>query len=182
MPDGVDPVTALVLALAVLLAPDPPPPPVAFRHASVAVTAMDPELLLALAWQESRHVGAVVSRLQCGAGCRRFASRWRHAWPRPDWRPAYFCGVTQVTARSWGVCLALMRDDRRALEVAQVELKRWRVACGRLGSGPRGDACALAGYGAGWAGARRGTSGYARKVLRRRQILASWGRAVMLVL
>lgn len=174
--------TELALAIAVMLATDPPSAATAFRHAAIAVASgPEPEILLAIAWQESRHVAAVVSRQECGgAVCRRVASRWRHRRPRPDWRPTYFCGVTQVTAKTWPACRRLIGDDRLAIATAQGELERWAAACRRRGPGPR-MACALAGYGAGWSGWRRGTSAYARRVLRRRAELMSWARAVRLV-
>lgn len=176
---------ALALALAVLLQPDPPPPALAERHAAIAVELADPALLLAITHSESRHLPGAVSRLECrGDACRRRASRVSRRWPAPHWRGPYCCGITQVAVRTWRACRALDSDDRAALERAAAKLADWaraRPCAARRGTGPR-TRCALAGYGAGWAGAVRGSSRYARRVLARRARLESMARAIRLVM
>lgn len=174
--------SALALALAVMLDREPPPAPVAFAHAELAARHDDPALLLAIAHAESRHQPGAVSRLECRGECRRRASivRGRGA----HWRPPYFCGVTQTVAPSWRACQRLLADDELAFERSAAEVAAWlqaRPCRKRRGQGPR-VACALAGYGAGTAAARRGSSRYARRVLARRDRIASMARAIALVL
>lgn len=174
--------SALALAIAVMLDREPPPAPVAFAHAELAARHADPALLLAIAHAESRHRPGAVSRLECAGPCRRRASiaRGRGA----HWRPPYFCGVTQVHAASWRGCRRLLGDDALAFERAAAAVTAWlqaRPCRKRRGQGPR-IACALAGYGAGTAAARRGSSRYARRVMVRRARIDSMARAIALVL
>lgn len=174
--------SALALAIAVMLETEPPPASVAVAHAELAARHAEPALLLAIVHAESRHRPGAVSRLECAAACRRRASivRARGA----HWRPPYFCGVTQVRATSWRGCRLLLSDDALAFERSEAELDAWlraRPCATRRGQGPR-VACALAGYGAGTRAAWRGTSRYARRVLARRARIASMARAVALVL
>jgi|GEM_PF-6432343 len=127
--------------------------------ARAAGTAQVPAtLLLALARTESSYDPTSVSRLIDGA---RQTGPWRSTRRPPGARGNFYCGVTQAKGATWARCLAL-RDLDTAYRTTVVELEYWLGRCARRA---RAWECALAGYGAGNAGAARGTSSYARRVL-----------------
>lgn len=129
------------------------------RHAVEHETAMvSAELLLAIAYHESRFDSTAVSRVK-----------------RKNGSTALFCGITQATARDEADCVAL-RDDATAIARTIDELQKWEAMCVRLHAGNPGkpvrfDECALAGYAEGMAGARRGTNRNARMKLATRRKL-----------
>lgn len=103
-----------------------------------------PAILAALTWRESRFNPSARTNPKVGRWC---------------------CGVTQLAVRSLERCrqLALRRFEVYPATVAHLE--RWRTVCRRLKSGG-GIECALAGYGHGVKGARRGSTHHARAVMR----------------
>lgn len=116
--------------------------------ASVAETDEVPaEVLLSVAWHESRYRGDGVSRLECDGGrCRRVASRWPGRFPT-RFRGPYFCGPTQLRRDTEAACRAVTLGQAYGGTVAH--LSDWRRLCRRVGARDRW-ACALAGYGGGW--------------------------------
>ena len=143
-------------------------PSEAYSHAAAAVTAaaeaeseaISPELLLGMAFIESRFNPTSVSRVEDGE---------RKTGPYPSRRPpknldrgtSLFCGPLQTYARSWARCLA-MRDLETAYDAAIGELDDW-LRDRRV----RGDLTrALAGYGCGNHGVNTGKCNrYPQRVL-----------------
>jgi hypothetical protein len=133
----------------------------------VATEVWSTEILLAIAQVESRFQRTVVSQV---SGGRRHGGQLRVNSSGP-----YFCGLLQVDVRhSRARCRAYQRPTCDVWARAVDELEVWRTFCG-------GRTCALAGYNAGTRAARRGTSRYARKVLRLAQRFRSLQRAVELL-
>lgn len=134
----------------------------AHEHAFAAKAAETPkvsaELLLAMAFVESRYIRTATSRVENGTRTTG-VPKWSSP-PRGVSGP-YFCGVTQAQAGfSWKKCLEL-RDIHTAYRVTAHELQLWLRAC-------RGDlTCALAGYGGGYPAIKAGTSTYPARVLSR---------------
>lgn len=129
------------------------------REAVAVETSQIPaELLLALARAESGYRANSVSRLVAG---RRQTGPWPSRHRPPGATGNFYCGVTQVKGSTWAKCLAL-RHLAAAYTAAAAELRYWLGRCARR---RLPYACALAGYGGGNAGAARGTSSYATKVL-----------------
>ena len=124
---------------------------------SAATSALPVELLLAVAWVESRYDRDAVSVLIDGAR----STGVRRSTKRPAGKlSSMHCGVTQATARSWAHCVAL-RDLGASYRATAASLTRWLAAAG--GDLSRG----LAGYGCGWKGARTGKcNGYPGRVAR----------------
>lgn len=146
------PALALILenlALALRLHAVVPTLPIedAYVHAAIATAAatdqVAPELLLAIAYVESRYDPTWVSRVEHG---KRVIGRSRSTRPPRalDRRASMFCGPLQTRARSWTECLAL-RDPSRAYRAGAREIASW-LRDRRV----RGDVrLALAGYGCG---------------------------------
>jgi hypothetical protein len=129
-------------------------PAEAFAHATEAMHAatdeVSPELLLAIAFVESRFDPTALSRIE---GNQRRGGRWPYDVPPPKLTKgtSMFCGVLQTRALTWRQCLA-QRDLRHAYTKAVHELETWlhdrRV---------RGDlTLALAGYACGNRGVKTG--------------------------
>lgn len=120
--------------------------------ATVAATEeLPPELLLAVAFVESRYDPRWVSRVE---GTRRVYSRIRGATPpkRMNKHKSLFCGVMQTHAKTWDACLSQRRDLVVAYRAGAAELTSW-LRDRRV----RGDLSrALAGYGCGNKGVRTG--------------------------
>lgn len=134
----------------------------AAREASDLVSTTNPEvtpeLLLAMAYIESRYDVRSVSRLvtQPDGTKVRKTGLWKS-----DRRPSnvvgnMYCGITQSKARSWRRCMELRQIDK-AYVAAALELKRWNESklC-RKRKGTKRMTCALLGYGGGNAAIRRG--------------------------
>lgn len=120
---------------------------VAYEHASAAIAAATPtvgvELLLAIAFVESRYDPTWVSRVERG---RRKIGRHPSTTPprHLDRKASLFCGPLQTYARSWRSCLAL-RDSRLGYAAGVAEIQSW-LRDRRV----RGDVKrALAGHGCG---------------------------------
>ncbi len=143
---------------------------------AVATDEVSAELLLAVAYVESRFDPHWVSRVE---GRKRIYSRYRRTTPpaRLNKHQSLYCGVLQTRASSWDACVA-QRELVVAYRAAAAELTSWlhdrRV---------RGDVSrALAGYGCGNHGIRTGKCNrYQGRVLWRATQLRSptsfWDRA-----
>jgi len=138
-----------LFAVRLLLLPDTVLTPATALEASAAMHQaargdVTPAILAAITWRESRFT---------------FTARTN---PRPG---RWCCGVTQLAVSSPRACrqLAARRFGVYPDTVAHLEIARG--VCRRLKRGT-GLECALAGYGHGMAGARRGTTKNARLVLR----------------
>lgn len=136
----------------------------AYAHVEAAeVAATDEitvELLLGVAFVESRFDPTAVSRVQAGTRhTGRYASTAVPAQLDP--RAGLFCGPLQTYARSWSACLG-MRDLRRAYATAVAELTGWLRDRRTQGKITR----ALAGHGCGNYGVTSGNcNGYPGRVL-----------------
>lgn len=144
-------------------------PDEALLHVEAALAAetslVSAEMLLAIAYYESRYLPEATSYVINGQRRARIP-RWAwKKWPPPGVSGPYFCGVTQVAAKkSWKKCLEL-RDVPSAYVAAKVTLTEWLKACrGRV-------RCALTGYGGGFPAIERGTSTYPSRVLGRARLL-----------
>jgi len=125
-----------------------------FAHARAAEHAATPkisaELLLAMAFVESRFDPAAVSRVE---GKRRRVGHYPSTNPPARLRKgaSLYCGPLQTFAATWDECLA-QRDLRVAYTTGATEVTRW-LRDRRV----RGDMTrALAGYGCGNRGVRTG--------------------------
>jgi hypothetical protein len=141
-------------------------------HVEAALAAetklVSAEVLLSIAYYESRYLPEATSYV-IGGKRRARIPRWaRRGWPPRGVGGPYFCGVTQVAAKkSWKRCLEL-RDVPTAYAIASAELTNWLKACRRHKNRMR---CALTGYGGGYPAIERGTSTYPSRVLNRARLL-----------
>jgi len=123
--------------------------------ARAAADDLEPELMLAIAWHESRLIPRTVSRRWCLLGaCVRRLGRLE-AWTPLDTGP-YFCGVMQVRALgSRARCEELMHDVPGTYAAGAALLRAWRddPACHRHEDRER---CMLLGYGGGYRMVQRG--------------------------
>jgi len=126
----------------------------------VATEQVSPELLLAIAFVESRFDPTATSRVE--GRVRRTGS---YPSTRPpaglDTRASLYCGPLQTFAASWGQCLAA-RDLRVAYAAGVAEIQRWLGDRRVRGNVSR----ALAGHGCGNFGVTSGScNGYPGRVL-----------------
>lgn len=156
--------TRLALALRLSAAVPSLPPDVAYAHAAAATAAataqIPAELLLGIAFVESRFDPTAVSRVE---GHTRKTGRYAstEAPPGLDRRAALYCGPLQTYAASWTGCMA-MRDLATGYTAAAAELTQWLRDRRVHGSTTR----ALAGHGCGNYGVVTGQcNGYPQRVL-----------------
>jgi hypothetical protein len=127
----------------------------AYRHAEAAVMAsterVKPEILLAIAFTESKFDSLALSRVEGG---KRRAGRWEPNNAPKGWRKgtSLFCGPLQTQAKTWDACLA-QRELRTAYETGVKEIEEWLDDEHVRGNISR----ALAGFGCGTQGAKAGT-------------------------
>lgn len=139
-------------------------PDTAIANAFAAVSASDSsapaEVLLAIAWHESRFDPSATSYLEDG---RRRGGRWRSA--KPAGSGPRFCGVMQTTAgKDWSACVA-QRPLVSGYAAGASILRAWRRAA-------RGElAPALRGYGCGFAGMRDGCRRFDTRVIAHARML-----------
>jgi hypothetical protein len=143
-------------ALAVRLsAATPIDPQLAMAHVQAAIHAstdlVSAELLLAMAFIESRFESHTVSRIE---GKRRVHGRFTSTTPPKalDPRGSMYCGPLQTRARTWDDCLEQRTNLVLAYSAGARELTNWlrdRHVGGDLTR-------ALAGYGCGYHGVRTG--------------------------
>lgn len=120
-------------------------------HVDAAIDAatdanVDPLLLLGMAYIESRYQPDTVSRKVCETiegeeVCERVSNRWPSR-KKGKFRGVYYCGVTQLEARSWRACLA-WRDDIPGAYVEGANHLRWWLDTKTCQGNER---CALLGY------------------------------------
>ena len=158
----------VVLAVRLFVAVPMMSPLDAYVHATVAneqaTTRVSPELLLAIAFVESRYDATATSRVERGV---RITGRYPSTTPPADLDPhgSLFCGPLQAYASSWSACLA-MRDLDTGYKAGVGELEEW-LRDRRV----HDIAHALAGHGCGNAGAVTGVCNrYPERVLE----LAQW--------
>lgn len=139
-------------------------PDVAYTHAAAATTAesaqIPAELLLGIAFVESRFDATAVSRVEGG---RRLTGRYlpTTAPARLDPRGSLFCGPLQTFASSWSNCVQ-MRNLDAGYAAATTEIGQWLRDPRVHGNTVR----ALAGHGCGNFGAKTGVcNGYPERVL-----------------
>ncbi len=136
----------------------------AYAHASAAVDAstahVQPELLLAIAFVESRFDVTATSRVE---GRKRRTGHYASTLPPSNLntRTSLYCGPLQTFAGSWSECMA-MRDPHVAYAAGADELETW-LRDKRV----RGDITrALAGHGCGNHGVTTGKcNSYPQRVL-----------------
>ena len=145
----------------------------ALLHTAAAIEASTPnfsaELLLGLAYVESRYLPGATSRVESG-----HRKTGIPPWENPPEyvHGPYFCGVTQVMAdMSWSKCLQL-RDVKLAYKTAAKELTSWLAICKKRKE-PDLLSCSLLGYGGGGPAIVLGTSTYPNRVIE----MAAWIRS-----
>ena len=127
----------------------------AYQHAEAAVAAsterVTPELLLAIAYAESKFDPSVVSRVE---GAQRRVGCWQSQEAPKRWRKgtSLFCGPLQTQARTWDACLA-QRELDAAYRTGAREIEEWLDEEHVHGNLSR----ALAGFGCGTEGAKSGS-------------------------
>ena len=163
-------ITNLLLALRLVVAIPSLAPLDAYAHAAAATAhaspGVSPELLLAIAYVESRYDATATSRVQSGA---RRTGAYPSTVPPADLGPQQlYCGPLQTIASSWAACLA-MRDLGAGYAAGDGELEQWLRDSRVRGNISR----ALAGHGCGNAGVKTGAcNGYPERVLALREWIA----------
>lgn len=139
----------------------------AYTQALAATEAATPdipeEVLLGLAWVESRYYPTAVSRVENGKRVTGIP-KWKSP---PKGTHSFFCGVTQISAGdSWEKCRSV-QDVYLAYRTAVKELTAWMSTkiCNR------NLRCALAGYDGGFQATKYKTSRYAEYVLQRSNLI-----------
>lgn len=132
-----------------------------------AGTDLDPFVLLAQAYVESRFDPSATSRLIAG---KRRVGPWRSSQAPTGWSGNLYCGIAQTAASTWAACLTL-RGSRAAFTAQAHELRTWIKRTD-------GDLLrAIAGFGCGNSGVTRGSCrGYPQRILalaRRLHVAAS---------
>ena len=150
----------------------------AFDNVDAAISAaeatgIDADLLLAMAYVESRFSPYSLSRLECkNKVCKRVTGTWTGDEPPKGAHPTWYCGVLQTGGSiSWDECMS-MRDLETGYLAGAKHLVEWRNAapCRKLHEDDR-MVCALRGYNGGWAAIKNSAKGYANAVLYRRQVI-----------
>jgi len=149
-------------------------------HADAAMAAsieyqLPADLLLSIAYVESRYDPRALSRRECETedpeSCTRKTGVWTKATKPPKARPSWYCGPMQTGGYvPWSECQKMRTDVTYAYAVGAQHLQAWRndKRCARLPDDARLN-CALAGYNGGNdAVANYKTSRYARWVLLQR--------------
>jgi hypothetical protein len=150
----IEPLIVAITALVTSLSPER-----AREHveaATAAATAQLPaELLLSIAYVESRYDPRALSRIECETpdpeSCVRKTGVWPKATKPPRARPSWYCGPMQTGGYvPWDECQRMRTDVTYAYSVGVRELTRWLDdrRCARLSTDDR-LRCALAGYNGG---------------------------------
>jgi hypothetical protein len=139
------------------------PPDQARSHVEAAITVaaehqLPVELVLGIAYVESRFDARALSRMECEtadrASCTRKTGIWTKATKPPKARPSWYCGPMQSGGYvPWTTCQKMRSDVAYGYQTGAEGLVAWMndKRCRRLGK----DAqlrCALAGYNGGNAG------------------------------
>lgn len=132
----------------------------ALAHVEAAQTAaiehdIPVEVLLSVAYVESRYDSRALSRRECESddpdSCTRKHGIWAPSTKPPKARPSWFCGVMQTGGYvSWDECQKMRTDDAYAYLRGAEHLQAWRNTkpCAQLDDDLR-MRCALAGYNGG---------------------------------
>jgi hypothetical protein len=134
--------------------------------------ALPVELLLAMAYVESRYDQRALSRMECEtadrASCVRKTGIWPKATKPSKARPSWYCGPMQTGGYvPWAECQKMREDVTYGYGAGAAHLQAWLddKRCARLKDAPR-LRCALAGYNGGNdALANAATNKYANWVL-----------------
>lgn len=147
----------------------------AAKHVDAALyasqrTGVKPEILLGIAYVESRYFSHVVSRMECVAEeCHRVGGFWRAPGKPVRFKGPYFCGALQVGGHvSWRRCQTLISDLRLNYLAAAQHLQVWlaQPVCARRKTEEARLHCALTGYNSGFRIIRRRRSLYSQRCLR----------------
>lgn len=141
----------------------------AAKHVDAALyasqqTGVSPEILLGIAYVESRYFSEVVSRMECTAeDCHRMGGFWRSRYKPTNFSGPYYCGALQVGGHvSWGRCQGLISDLRENYLTAARHLQAWLdqpICHGNL-------RCALLGNAGGFPMIKRNRSTYPQRCTR----------------
>ena len=134
-------------------------------------TNISADLLLSMAYLESRYNPDALSRRQCKNGeCKRETGYWKGD-VKPRWaRPSWYCGVLQVGGYvPWEECVWLRKDIKANYMTSAIHLRWWTRIEECRGSQKRNLQCALQGYGGGYRSIRKGRTRYANHVIRTRE-------------
>ena len=153
------------------------PPEQARAHVEAATAAaieheLPVELLLGIAYVESRYDERALSRMECATAdrtsCVRKTGIWPHATKPPKARPSWYCGPMQSGGYvPWAECQKMRDDVTYGYQAGTKGLVAWMndSRCRRLGADAQLH-CALAGYNGGNAAlAAYQTNKYANWVL-----------------
>lgn len=125
----------------------------AYHAAQAASSELPVEVVLAVAWVESRFDPTATSRVVEG---KRVTGAWRST--RPAGAGPRFCGVMQTIAMDdWARCLG-QRELDVGYRTGADELRKWLRMTGSLRA-------ALDGHGCGWYGVRNHCNNYSGRVL-----------------
>lgn len=170
----IEPLIVAITALVTSLSPER-----AREHveaaAAVATAEFPVELLLSIAYVESRYDPRALSRKECETSdpesCVRKTGVWPKATKPPKAKPSWYCGPMQTGGYvPWDACQKMRTDIAYGYAVGVHELTKWYddKRCARLPADDR-LRCVLAGYNGGNdAVVAYKTSKYANYVLRLR--------------
>ncbi len=153
---------------------------------AVATVEFPVELLLSVAYIESRYDPRALSRIECEPddpeSCARKTGVWNKATKPPKAKPSWYCGPMQTGGYvPWDECQKMRTDVAYAYGVGATHLREWfdDKRCARLPDDDR-LRCALAGYNGGNAALTNyKTSKYANWILTiRSRIVRNVARAV----
>ena len=140
-------------------------------HAALGLSQRDTaELLLGLAYAESRYDMDALSRIEClpRRPCRRITTVWRKKTKPRYARPSWFCGPVQTGGHvPWKVCQRMREDPAFAYASAAKELAVWLSdpVCRRL-RGQKRLVCGIRGYAGGYAAVKKATLSYPYKIFK----------------
>jgi len=131
-------------------------------------TDIPAEVLLAMAYVESRYSPTSFSRMMCSKGkCKRVTGEWDKPEPPEGARPTFYCGIMQVGGDvPWEQCRTLMTDIRLNYLTGAQHLKKWMSdpRCRAL-KGEERMKCGLRGYGGGYPGIANLEMTYPNRIL-----------------
>jgi soluble lytic murein transglycosylase-like protein len=149
---------AAIIAMSFNLPPEQARIHVEAATAAAAEYELPVELLLGVAYVESRFDERALSRLECASkdltSCVRKTGVWPYATKPPKAQPSWYCGPLQSGGYvSWAECQKMRTDVAYGYRMGAQELVTWLndKRCHSLGADDR-LRCALAGHNAGNAG------------------------------
>lgn len=139
-------------------------------HATAAIqaessTGIPSDLLLSMAYIESRYDPRALSRIEYG---RRVTGLWGGSEPPAGAKPSWYCGVLQVGGHvPWQTCMEYRLDVSLSYHTAAQNLKYW-LSTSKCKKRRDSLNCALQGYGGGWKAIDKNSMHYVNKVLMQR--------------